>query len=90
MRAAAPASANAATDWIADASCRGMSRTIFFPADRAGFVVARQVCAVCPVKDLCLEYALAEHIDHGVWGGASEEQRRRIRRLRQRGEAPRG
>jgi WhiB family redox-sensing transcriptional regulator len=30
----------------------------------------------------CLEYALAEHIDHGVWGGCSERERRRIAKRR--------
>jgi WhiB family redox-sensing transcriptional regulator len=44
--------------------------------------VARRICADCPVKDLCLEYALVNRIDHGVWGGCSERERRRL--LRQR------
>jgi WhiB family redox-sensing transcriptional regulator len=30
----------------------------------------------------CLEYALRNRIDHGVWGGASERERRRILRAR--------
>jgi WhiB family redox-sensing transcriptional regulator len=34
------------------------------------------------VQAPCLEYALRNRIDHGVWGGASERERRRI--LRQR------
>jgi WhiB family redox-sensing transcriptional regulator len=89
MRASAPAIASGPTDWMAEASCRGMPRMIFFPTDSTGVAIARRVCAVCPVKDLCLEHALAEHIDDGVWGGASEEERRRIRRPHQRGQAPR-
>nr|MDQ6928977.1 WhiB family transcriptional regulator [Actinomycetota bacterium] len=44
--------------------------------------VARRVCIDCPVKSPCLEYALANSIDHGVWGGASERERRRIARRR--------
>jgi WhiB family redox-sensing transcriptional regulator len=47
-----------------------------------GVDVARRICAECPVQAPCLEYALVERIDHGVWGGASERERRRI--LRQR------
>jgi WhiB family redox-sensing transcriptional regulator len=31
-----------------------------------------------------LEYALGNHIDHGVWGGTSERERRRIARARRR------
>jgi WhiB family transcriptional regulator, redox-sensing transcriptional regulator len=44
--------------------------------------VARQICRDCPVQALCLEYALDNRIDHGVWGGASERERRRIARQR--------
>jgi WhiB family redox-sensing transcriptional regulator len=47
-----------------------------------GVEVARRICATCPVKLPCLEYALASGIDHGVWGGASERERRRIARRR--------
>jgi WhiB family redox-sensing transcriptional regulator len=36
----------------------------------------------CPVKVPCLEYALENRIDHGVWGGTSERERRRILRAR--------
>ena len=31
--------------------------------------VARDLCAACPVKDLCLVGALERHEPHGVWGG---------------------
>ena len=44
--------------------------------------VARRICASCPVQAPCLEYALTHHIDHGVWGGASERERRRILKRR--------
>jgi WhiB family redox-sensing transcriptional regulator len=47
-----------------------------------GVLVAQRICAECPVSEPCLEYALEHHIDHGVWGGASERERRRILRRR--------
>ena len=47
-----------------------------------GVLVAQKICAECPVSAACLEYALANHIDHGVWGGCSERERRRILRRR--------
>ena len=55
---------------------------VFFPSDGVGVEVARRICATCPVKEPCLEYALEQRIDHGVWGGCSERERRRILKRR--------
>jgi len=70
------------TEWMADGNCRNEPPATFFPSDGVGVEIARRICETCPVKALCLEYALRNRIDHGVWGGASERERRRI--LRQR------
>jgi WhiB family transcriptional regulator, redox-sensing transcriptional regulator len=70
------------TVWMADGNCRSESPSLFFPSDGVGVEVARRICATCPVKSPCLEYALGNGIDHGVWGGASERERRRIARRR--------
>ena len=70
------------TAWMDAGNCRSVSPSVFFPSDGVGVEVARQVCRDCPVKTACLEYALANHIDHGVWGGTSERERRRIARRR--------
>jgi len=69
-------------DWMAGGNCRDEAPAVFFPSDGVGVEVARRICATCPVKDPCLEYALRNGIDHGVWGGASERERRRIARRR--------
>jgi WhiB family redox-sensing transcriptional regulator len=71
-----------ATSWMVDARCQDVPPEVFFPSDGAGVEVARRYCAVCPVALECLEYALENHIEHGVWGGASERQRRRITQSR--------
>src|SRR5579862_458629 len=70
--------------WMANARCRDMDPEFFFPSDGLGVEAAQKVCAECPTSAECLEYALAHHIDHGVWGGASERMRRRILRERRR------
>ncbi len=67
---------------MAEGNCRSEAPSLFFPSDGVGVEVARRICATCPVKLPCLEYALANSIDHGVWGGASERERRRIARRR--------
>ena len=69
-------------DWMSDGHCRHYPPAAFFPSDGVGVDAARKICADCPVKAPCLEYALAERIDHGVWGGCSERERRRILKTR--------
>lgn len=64
--------------WMHRGLCRAEPPTRFFPSDGVGVDAARKICAVCPVQAPCLDYALVHRIDHGVWGGASERQRRRI------------
>ncbi len=70
------------TTWMARGNCAEESPSLFFPSDGVGVEVAKKVCTDCPVKALCLEYALENRIDHGVWGGTSERERRRILRSR--------
>ena len=67
---------------MSQGNCREQPPDLFFPSDGVGVEVARRICATCPVKAPCLEYAMENHIDHGVWGGTSERERRRIARRR--------
>jgi WhiB family redox-sensing transcriptional regulator len=63
---------------------------LFFPERGASTKEAKAVCAACTVRETCLEYALAHGEKHGIWGGKSERERRRIRIARaqaQRGDA---
>tara|TARA_B100000676_G_scaffold288275_1_gene319671 strand:- start:429 stop:809 length:381 start_codon:yes stop_codon:yes gene_type:complete len=75
-------SEGAASNWMSVGACAGTDPEVFFPHDGTGVEVAKQVCATCTVAEPCLEYALAHRIEHGVWGGCSERQRRRILRAR--------
>jgi len=68
--------------WMADGHCRHYPPAAFFPNDGVGVTEARKICAECPVKSDCLEYALVNRIEHGVWGGCSERERRRILKRR--------
>lgn len=70
------------TAWMAEGNCRKYPPTTFFPSDGVGVDRARAICKDCPVIDTCLEYALTDRIEHGVWGGASERERRRILKRR--------
>ena len=62
-------------------NCRNYPPSVFFPS-AAWVDRARKICTDCPVSALCLEYALEERIEHGVWGGCSERERRRILKRR--------
>jgi WhiB family redox-sensing transcriptional regulator len=68
--------------WMLSARCRELPPDEFFPSDGVGVDKARLICRECPVQAACLEYALRNRIDHGVWGGASERERRRILKRR--------
>lgn len=70
--------------WQELAECRETDPNVFFPSDGVGVGKARRVCDKCIVEKQCLEYALKNRIDHGVWGGKSERERRRILRQRRR------
>jgi WhiB family redox-sensing transcriptional regulator len=75
--------------WIARAGCLGEDPEMFFPVGSGPAALeqeaeAKLVCGTCPVRDECLEWALATCQDAGVWGGLGEEERRRIRRARRR------
>jgi WhiB family redox-sensing transcriptional regulator len=65
-----------------DYNCKGMGLDVFFPQDSEGVERAQAICATCPVRKVCLEYALALPEDYGIWGGVSERQRKLIRQRR--------
>ncbi len=39
---------------------------------------AKAVCAQCPVRMECLEWAIDTRQPHGVWGGLDEHERERL------------
>lgn len=71
-------------DWRAQAACSGYPNTLFFPSsdgvDEGSTERAKTICAVCPVIDDCLEYALETNQRSGIWGGTSERERKSLRR----------
>jgi WhiB family redox-sensing transcriptional regulator len=76
-------SANKAV-WRELGACRGLEPSIFFPDDDDDALDAKAVCAECHVRVACLEHALTIREKQGVWGGATERERRRIIRQRRR------
>ncbi len=66
--------------WMAYGRCANESPDVFFPSDGLGVEKAKRICHQCLVQEACLAYALGNRIKHGVWGGSSERQRRRMLR----------
>lgn len=75
-------------DWQDDSACQA-DPELFFPtgtgaaAERQA-AEAKRVCGGCPVREQCLQWALAEGEDFGVLGGLTHTERRRMLR----GEVP--
>jgi WhiB family redox-sensing transcriptional regulator len=67
--------------WMAEALCAEVDAELFFPAKQGSSArLAKRTCRRCEVSVECLDYALQHEIAHGVWGGKSDRERRRLRR----------
>lgn len=68
-------------DWRSESNCKSLSveqyDKLFFPPNgRAS--AAKLLCSTCPVKDLCLEWALDRPEVRGIWGGTSFKERMKM------------
>jgi WhiB family redox-sensing transcriptional regulator len=70
--------------WRQRAACRGVEPDVFYPVSDEEADIAKTICDQCSVRQPCLEYALANRERDGVWGGATERERRRLLRQRRR------
>lgn len=68
--------------WMDMANCLGVDPELFFPERGEATDDAKNACRGCVVREACREYALRTGQKHGVWGGLSERERRRIRKQR--------
>lgn len=76
-------------DWRSHAACSEQDPELFFPIGTTGPAVeqadaAKRICSGCAVREECLEYAIASNQDAGIWGGLTEDERRTLKRARQR------
>ena len=67
--------------WQQEALCAYVDPDVFFPEKGGSSREAKRICAQCAVRDECLEYALANDERFGIWGGMSERERRRLKKL---------
>ncbi|MET9507746.1 WhiB family transcriptional regulator [Streptomyces flavidovirens] len=70
------------TSWHTRGVCHGMdpedADATFFPLprDHEAIAEAKELCAACPVRRDCLNYALENTLKEGIWGGLTEAERR--------------
>ena len=74
-----------ARNWRASGACLHADPDLFFPISsigraRAQIARAKAICAPCPVRRECLEFAYANTLVHGIWGGTTPEERQLARR----------
>ncbi len=67
--------------WQEEALCAQTDPEAFFPEKGGSTREAKRICVGCDVKSECLEYALGHDERFGIWGGLSERERRRLKRL---------
>lgn len=78
------------TTWWNAAVCRAEDPQLFFPVGEGPVAKkwaekAKAVCATCPVMDECLQWALDNGQDAGIWGGLTPRELRALRRRLHRG-----
>ncbi|MDY5133520.1 WhiB family transcriptional regulator [Actinotignum urinale] len=72
-------------DWRTRAECLSEDPELFFPVGSSAAAIkqterAKSICRSCTVVHQCLSYALENGQDSGVWGGRSEDERKKMRR----------
>jgi WhiB family transcriptional regulator, redox-sensing transcriptional regulator len=69
----------AETDWVVRGTCRTADPDELFVEGTAQNQ-AKAICSGCEVRTECLAFALDNRIEHGVWGGMTERERRSVLR----------
>jgi WhiB family redox-sensing transcriptional regulator len=80
----APLPVIAVPDLRGRALCTGQDPDLWFPKANGKAAAGRAICARCPAAEACLEWALATAEPSGVWGGLDPDERRQVKRTRDR------
>ncbi len=76
-----------AAAWMDKARCKGIDPDLFHPDENDEDQVkvakkekAKAICAECPVRLDCLEFAINKPEKDGIWGGATKDERDKLKR----------
>jgi len=67
--------------YLEEAACRGLDPELFYGESAVAIMKVKSLCATCPVREPCLEWAIKRE-EFGVWGGTTARERAAIRRER--------
>jgi WhiB family transcriptional regulator, redox-sensing transcriptional regulator len=73
-----PKQVNPPDFWQETAACYGLDPEIFFPTTEEEAGLALSYCGMCGVREVCLAWAIQNGERYGVWGGTTEQARRRL------------
>lgn len=65
-------------DWRVRGECADRNPDMWFSTAGKKIREAKRLCRLCAVREECLAFAVESSIPHGVWGGMSESERRRL------------
>lgn len=81
VRKSTPVEEEESLAWQGDSLCAQTDPEAFFPEKGGSTREAKKICTSCEVRAQCLEYALQNDERFGIWGGLSERERRKLRKI---------
>jgi WhiB family redox-sensing transcriptional regulator len=63
--------------WQFKVVCSPKDFDLFFSNAKGKRAQALALCGACPVSNQCLDHAIENNIEHGIFGGKTPEQRRK-------------
>jgi len=62
--------------------CAQTDPEIWFPDKGEAVAAAKKLCNTCPLKEICLEFAITNQETYGVWGGLGAKARYKLAKRR--------
>lgn len=77
--------ANDDDDWRQEGQCSQTDPELFFPEQGGSSTrEAQKICLGCKVAEQCLEFAIANNEQFGIWGGLTRRERDKWVKQRQK------
>lgn len=64
--------------FFSNAECKEADPTLFFGESNSEIARAKEVCASCPIKQMCLDWAV-QNAEGGIYGGKTARERKKLR-----------